>query len=83
MKIKVDEDLPESLVEKLNRLGHEVDCVRIEGLAGRSDSEVLIGTQAAGRFLLTQELDSSDLQRHAPETHQGILIARVPHAGSA
>ena len=83
MKIKVDENLPESLVSGLNRLGHDVDSVPIEGLAGRKDSEVWSETQSAGRFLLTQDLDFADIQRFTPGTHHGLLLVRMPLAGLA
>ena len=32
MKLKLDENLPESLVSALSALGHDVDNVRLEGL---------------------------------------------------
>ena len=40
MKLKLDENLPESLVPALSALGHDVDNVRLEGLVGQSDPNV-------------------------------------------
>ena len=40
MNIKLDENLPERLVSKLQAMGHNVDTVRAEHLAGRDDDEV-------------------------------------------
>ncbi len=40
MKIKLDENLPESLLSALAELGHDVDNVRVEGLVGQADREV-------------------------------------------
>lgn len=48
-----------------------------ERLAGRPDREVWKGTQSAARFLVTQDMDFSDVRMFAPETHAGILIIRL------
>jgi hypothetical protein len=37
MKIKLDENMPSSLVADLSALGHDVDTAPAEGLAGHSD----------------------------------------------
>ncbi|MEZ5366808.1 MAG: DUF5615 family PIN-like protein [Bryobacterales bacterium] len=81
MKIKLDENLPEGLVTRLQALGHDVDTVRIEGLAGRHDSDVWRGAQVAKRFLITQDLDFSDARLYQPGTHQGVLLVRLAHPG--
>jgi hypothetical protein len=79
--IKLDESLPERLVGELAALGHDVDTVRAEHLAGRDDTDVWAAAQAAGRFLITQDLDSSDVRRYAPGTHAGLLLVRLAHPG--
>jgi predicted nuclease of predicted toxin-antitoxin system len=81
MKFKLDENLPESLVAELAALGHDVDNVRQEGLAGYNDPEVWAAAQAVGRFLITQDLDFSDVRRFQPGTHHGLLLVRLPEAG--
>jgi len=73
MKIKLDENLPSSLVVDLSALGHDVDTAPAEGLAGRPDPDVWRAAQTAERFLITQDLDFSDLRAFAPGTHYGIL----------
>lgn len=40
MKIKLDENIPLRLVASLAALGHDVETVPQEGLAGRPDTEV-------------------------------------------
>lgn len=77
MRLKLDENLPESLVSTLTALSHDVDNVRLEGLVGRSDSDIWQAAQAAGRFLVTQDLDFSDVRKYAPGTHHGLLLLRV------
>jgi hypothetical protein len=69
VKIKLDENLPERLVSELDALGHDVDTVRAEHLAGRGDSEVWQAAQSVDRFLITQDLDFSDVRRYTPGTH--------------
>jgi predicted nuclease of predicted toxin-antitoxin system len=82
MKLKLDENLPESLSPQLAALGHDVENVRQEGLTGRDDPEIWAAAQAEGRFLLTQDLDFSDVRKFQPGTHHGILLIRLPEAGS-
>ena len=81
MNIKLDENLPQSLVPKLGKLGHDVDTVPDEGLAGRVDDEVWQAAKAAGRFLITQDLDFSDVRRFTPGTHAGLLLVRLAQPG--
>jgi len=40
VRIKLDENLPVSLAARLTALGHSVDTVIDEGLAGRDDGSV-------------------------------------------
>ena len=68
MKVKLDENLPESLLPILGELGHDVDNVRVEGLSGRADADVWEAAQTAERFLITQDLDFSDIRRFSPGT---------------
>lgn len=77
MRIKLDENLPVSLIEILTQLGHDVDSVQQEGLQGAPDPDVWAGAQEAKRFLVTQDLDFSDVREFAPGTHFGILLVRL------
>ena len=81
MKIKLDENLPERLATVLTRLGHDVDTVYAERLNGRVDADVWNGTQTAERFLITQDLDFSDMRRYVPGTHAGLLLVRLARPG--
>lgn len=53
MKIKLDENLPISLVPILERHGYDVDTVPEEHLSGRSDAEIWQAMGTEGRFLIT------------------------------
>lgn len=77
MKIKLDENLPARLIEGLTKLGHDVDSVPQEELGGQPDTKVWDASQKAQRFLITQDLDFSDVRRFAPGTHKGILLVRL------
>lgn len=77
MKIKFDENLPVSLAVILSNLQHDVHTVAEENLSGSSDREVWEAAQRDKRFLITQDLDFSDLRRFLPGTHCGILLVRL------
>jgi predicted nuclease of predicted toxin-antitoxin system len=81
VKIKLDENLPETLLAELAALHHDTDNVREEGLAGRDDPTVWAAAQTTGRFLITQDLDFSDVRQFQPGTHHGLLLVRLPDAG--
>ena len=78
MRIKLDENLPVVLVTELAALGHDVDSVPGEELASRSDAEIWTAAQRARRFLITQDLDFSDIRQFAPN---GATLAEL--AGAA
>jgi predicted nuclease of predicted toxin-antitoxin system len=80
MKVKLDENLPLRLAILLKNLGHDVHTLRDERLLGRSDSEIWEATQRESRFLITQDLDFSDLRKFAPGSHCGILLVRLRSA---
>jgi predicted nuclease of predicted toxin-antitoxin system len=81
VKIKLDENLPARLVRLLAELGHDTDTVSQEGFTGRPDSHIWTAAQAAERFLITQDLDFSDIRRFAPGTHHGLLLVRLRAPG--
>ena len=81
MKLKLDENLPESWLAALQALGHDVDTARQEGLQGRPDPTVWRAAQEAGRFLITQDLDFSDRRQFAPGTHHGLMVVRLGAPG--
>ena len=46
-------------------------------LLGHEDSKIWETTQKESRFLITQDLDFSDLRKFAPGSHHGILLVRL------
>lgn len=77
MKIKLDENLPFSLAIPLTGLGHDVHTTHEENLIGHADREIWESAQNESRFLITQDLDFSDLRQFAPGSHHGILLVRL------
>jgi predicted nuclease of predicted toxin-antitoxin system len=77
MKIKLDENLPFRLAARLNKLGHDTHTTYEERLMGHPDREIWDAAQKESRFLITQDLDFSDLRRFAPGSHCGILLVRL------
>ncbi len=77
MKIKLDENLPDELVELFTSRGHDVHTVRDERLVGRDDQIVFEAAVKEGRALITQDLDFSDVRQFSPGTHPGIVLVRL------
>lgn len=82
MKVKLDENIPVRLVDRLRGLGHDVDTVASEGL-GKPDEDVWNAAQREQRYLITQGLDFSDVRRFSPGTHAGLLIVRLHEPGAS
>jgi predicted nuclease of predicted toxin-antitoxin system len=81
MKIKLDENIPAGVAGILNGLGHDTDTVPQERLAGRDGRIVWEAAQQSERFLITQDLDFSDLRRFVPGSHHGLLLIRLRRPG--
>jgi len=79
--LTLDENLPERLVAELQALGHDVDTVVVERLAGRDDAAVWQAAHTARRFFVTQDLDFSDRRTYTPGTHAGLLLVRLDQPG--
>jgi predicted nuclease of predicted toxin-antitoxin system len=81
MKIKLDENLPETLIPQLAELGHNTDNVRLENIQGQPDAAIREAAQKSGRFFITQDLDFSDVRHYAPGTHRGLMLVRLKVPG--
>ena len=81
MRIKLDENIPLRTQSLLLNLGHDVEIVPQEDLAGGTDDQIWQAAQATTRFLITQDLDFSDIRRFIPGTHAGILLVRLRDNG--
>jgi hypothetical protein len=50
-------------------------------MAGEDDKTVWDGAQAEKRFIITQDLDFSDIRRFKPGAHHGLLLVRLRSPG--
>ena len=82
MKVKLDENIPVRLAGDLAILGHDVDTVASEGLKGKADGDVWTASKRDERFLITQDLDFSDIRQFKPGTHPGLLLVRLREPGA-
>jgi predicted nuclease of predicted toxin-antitoxin system len=58
-----------------------VHTIHQERLSGASDAHVWAAAQNEVRFLITTDLDFSDVRKYVPGTHQGILLLRLAKEG--
>ena len=81
IKIKIDECLPHECADLMIRKGYNVQTVRQEGLQGSADTEIWNAAQSEERFLVTTDLDFSDMRRYEPGKHAGVLLLRLGKEG--
>jgi predicted nuclease of predicted toxin-antitoxin system len=79
VRVKLDENLPDSVISILGGAGHDVDTARAEGLRGAKDPAVLAGATADDRLLLTLDRGLGDIRAYPPGTHAGIVVVRLDH----
>jgi predicted nuclease of predicted toxin-antitoxin system len=77
MKIKLDANLPVDLLPPLAEMGHDVRTADEEGLRSAPDDTIWLAAQREQRFLITQDLDFSDVRRFTPGTHNGVMVLRL------
>ena len=83
MRLKLDENLPESLVSTLAALSHDVDNVRLEGFVGRPDPDVwqaaqMYQYQERTRFRFRTRL--GELGKGNLEENEGTPSLRTPRS---
>jgi predicted nuclease of predicted toxin-antitoxin system len=81
LKIKLDENLPTALADRLRGMGHDVETVHEEAMEGERDERIWSFAQSEERFLITQDLDFSDTRKFAPGSHFGLLLVRLREPG--
>jgi predicted nuclease of predicted toxin-antitoxin system len=82
MRVKLDENISVRLAGELSTLGCDVDTVASERLKGKPDSDVSSAARREERFLITQDLDFSDVRQFKPGTHAGLLRVRLREPGA-
>jgi predicted nuclease of predicted toxin-antitoxin system len=69
--------LPFDAADLLRGLGHDVETVVSEGLAGRPDVDVIAAASAESRFLMNLDRGMGDIRAYPPGTHPGIAVFRL------
>jgi len=83
MHIKLDENLPAELADDLTALGHDVDSVESEGLAGQADPVVAAAAHRGKRVLFTLDKGLGDVRRFPPRLYHGLVLFRLRQKGRA
>jgi len=76
-RIKLDENVADSVCHVLRAAGHDVAMARDEQLAGVDDARVLVVAVSEGWAFVTFDLHFSDVRRHQPAGTPGILVLRL------
>jgi predicted nuclease of predicted toxin-antitoxin system len=81
VRIKVDEDLPPAVTERLREAGHDAAGVVEQEMSGLKDPGRWAAVQGEGRFLVTSDKGFGDIRAYPPGTHAGILVLRPDQDG--
>ena len=76
MRFKIDENLPEEVVDLLGQSGHDAITVLAENLGGSSDAEISAACQWEERTLRTLDTDFADIRTYPPDQYSGIIVLR-------
>ena len=76
-RVKVDENLPNSMAVLLVQNGYSTASVSDQGWGGMKDEELGPKVFAEGRFLVTADKGFGDIRRYPPGTHSGVLLLRL------
>lgn len=83
MRFLIDEDLPRSIKDMLQRYGHEAVDVRDIGFRGSKDRQVAALAQSKGLCLVTGDFDFSDVRNYPPGKYAGIVVLKLPRTATA
>lgn len=77
MRIRVNENMARSVVQKLRDRGHDVLAAK-ESMRGEEDSTILARAQAEARLVITQDKDFGELAyRSGLPAQCGIILFRL------
>ena len=81
MKIKVDENLPKSILAILVDSGNDAMDVYSQGMSGWKDDDLWSAIQIEDRFLITADKGFADIRKYKPGSHAGVLLLRPDQDG--
>jgi predicted nuclease of predicted toxin-antitoxin system len=79
VKLKTDENLPETAAALLRAAGHDATTTVNEGLGGAADPRVAAVCRTEGRALLTLDRGLGDIRAYPPAEYHGIVVLRPPN----
>lgn len=79
MKVKLNENLVNQVIELLEEVGHDTTTVFGEHLGGAGDEELISVCQDESRVLVTLDLDFSNVLRFPPQRYAGIVVLHIPY----
>jgi predicted nuclease of predicted toxin-antitoxin system len=82
MRFLIDEDLPRSIQDLLQRYGHEGVDLRGIGLRGSTDRQIAALAQDKGLCLVTGDVGFSNVRNYPPEKYAGIVVLKVPRTAT-
>jgi predicted nuclease of predicted toxin-antitoxin system len=77
VRVKLDENLGNSVAKLLRRAGHDATTVREQNLAGATDENIFGVCKSEGRVLITLDRDFGQVQRFQPRQSAGIVILEL------
>lgn len=81
IKIKTDENLPDSAAGLLRNAGHDVVTALEEGLGGAPDPELAAACRREGRALVTLDRGFGDIRAFPPTEYPGLVVLRARDQG--
>ena len=83
LKLKLDENFPESIGDFLRHAGHDVETVLSQTISGVSDRELFEICRKEKRCLITLDMDFADILRFPPQLSNGIVVFRPKYLSLA
>jgi predicted nuclease of predicted toxin-antitoxin system len=74
----LDENIPISAIDLFKDKSHDVTHIIVQGLRGLSDDSIVEIANREGRIIVTRDLDFGSLLDYPINTHQGIIVLRLP-----
>lgn len=76
-RFKVDENLPQDVVDALRAGGHDARSVFDQGMSGVKDPRVAAVCRDEARCLITLDLDFGNIRDYPPAEYAGIVVLRL------
>ncbi len=79
MKFFLDENLPLSALDVIQKLGFKAEHVKTVGLQGSSDKIIAEYAKKQQAILITKDLEFGSLTLYPKNSHYGVIVIRLPH----